>query len=95
MGSMMARAPRMVYHSAWRRVNAMSIDGAQTNGVVGKCSRCGEQVALGQTRYHQSQLLCETCWDELLRIGVLKWLPFDDEGAGRPHVLTIGELARR
>ena len=63
--------------------------------MVGECSRCGEQVAFGHTRYHQGQLLCEACWDDLLRIGVLKWLPFEDKGAEQPHVMTIGELARR
>ncbi|NPV07902.1 MAG: hypothetical protein HPY83_08070 [Anaerolineae bacterium] len=47
----------------------------------------------GCIRYHHSQLLCEECWGELFRIGVLKWLPFG-EGAERPEQSLEPELAR-
>lgn len=71
----------------------MGMNRVRADGAVSECSRCGGQVHQGRIRYHHSQLLCEECWDELFRIGVLKWLPFG-EGAGRPEEFLEGELVR-
>ena len=63
----------------------MSAGRASPASRLSTCTRCGASIPSEQVRYCLGRITCQRCWNDLVRTGILTWLPFSDERGEEPE----------
>lgn len=45
------------------------------------CDECGRAICGEHTSFYRWRPLCDNCWEDLVRVGIIAWLPVN--GAAR------------